>query len=595
MKTKIHFLKLISIIGIVLCVATFFSSCKDDMSGKTFLTTDDLMIDDYISQKDASMSAFLEIVDKADLRGMIHAYGAYTGFIPTNDAVATYLSEKGKSSIEALSAEECVQIVKYHVVPDTIRTSDFVDGRLRMANMVKMYLTTRTLNIDGRPEIQVNRQAIILERDIMTGNGYIQKIDHVLSASERTIGEQIMELGANYSLFKSIMEETGWIEFLTDNKGEDIWYTVFLQNNQSFVDEGIDSREALISYLKEKRKDIPAHREDSLLWVFAAYHVVNGLYFVADLNFASALLPFAPNQAITFQLDRDQLIVNKFDDDEEPELGSLLNKRSEYTDYSCFNGVLHDLESYIGPVRRTAKAVFWDVCEQPEFVKDSRFRRQGWDMTRTQFEELSEITTTFIQSPAGNDFGYQFQGGYADNWALVNQDALKVNLYRLQDIAFKLPLLNEGTYNVYLCYRRADTQTCRVNCTFIQDGQDDQELGILRTVYDYYDTSIPDNEMLLLQKGMKRYVAKHRSTTTNSYLMGTIVVQSTGRHILRFNVVDRGRNTQWWFDMLHFIPLDQDQFFPRFDFQGNKIYRGAPCNQIVPKDLTNCPTEQDLY
>ena len=590
MKTIRNFLL---IMFVVVAATAIWNSCKDDMDGKQFVITDEVMIDEYIMQEDGqTMVSFLEIIDKAEFRDIVHAYGTYTCFIPTNEGVTQHLSGK---SISDLSVEECIDIVKYHIVPDTIRTTDFVDGRLKTSNMRNMYLTTRTQMVGSEFKINVNRQANILQSNIMTGNGYIHKIDNVLSPSKRTLGEQIMDEGmtTHYSIFQNIMKESGWADTLTRNKGVGQWYTVFLQDNTSFFDMNIFNINDLLERMKEARPDI--EDTDSLLWTYAAYHCVDGLYYVADLVNESALLSLAPNQAITFKLSRDSLIVNEYvnSSDNTKEKGVPVRK-SDNTDFSCYNGVMIDLGGYIEPKKRKAQALFWDVCTQPEFTKDSRYKKSGWNMSRTQFEDLSEITTKFIQNPADNDFGYEYQGGYADNWALVNFDALKVNMYRLDEISFKLPLLTEGTYNVYICFRRADVQTLKINGVFVQDGQDEQVMSNLVSLYDYYDTG-PAAEVLLATKGMKRYVAKHRSTTTNSYLLGTVVVQSTGRHNLKLVVKDRGRSTQVWIDMFHFIPVDDNQLWPRFDKQGTAIWPGTPCNKIWPFDNLTCPEDQDAH
>ena len=577
---------------LVCAVVVAAYSCREDMSDEQFKTTDDLMIYEYIVKNNIS-DAFIELVNKADLKGMLQAYGSYSCFVPTDAAISEYLSRNGKLNVADLSDDECLDIVKFHVIPDTLRTLDFVDGRLRTANMMKMYLTTRLENIDGKSELQVNRQAIILDRDIRTGNGYIHVIDRVLTEPEHTIGELISSLGNEYSLFKNVMIKSGWADTLS-RRSESFWYTVFLQSDQSFVRSGIRSEAHLLERLREDRPDIEDDKD--LLWAFAAYHCVKGLYYFADLTNESALQACAPNQAITIKLNRDNLIVNEYINEatDSKEEGVLVDRESFYTDYSCNNGVLIDLEGYIGPKKRKAQAVFWDVCLQPEFTKDSRFRRASWNLNREQFENLSEITTSFVMNPGGGDFGYSYFGGYADNWAVVNFDALQVNMYRLNDIAFKLPLLTEGVYNVWICYRRADVQTLRINGVFLQDGKEEQKMNNIVTLYDYYDTST-DAQILLISKGMKRYVAKHRSSTTNSYLLGTIAVESTGRHTLRLDVVDRGRNTQVWIDMFHFIPIDDDQLWPRFDKQGTRIMPLTECKDIYPFDNMTCPEDQDSH
>lgn len=604
MKPIIHSINLrifLVTLSLFIAVLTLWNSCRDELKDKTFLTTDDVSVVEYILQENPpTMTKFLEIAEKADLRGMIHAYEIKTCFIPTNDAIDEYLRSIDKSSVDQLSQEECADFVRFHTVSDTLSTIDFIDGRMRIANMRKIFLTTRTRYRDNRFVLQVNRQADVLEADIRVGNGIIHKVDHVLTPPALTVGEQIRALPRRYyDMYDSIMYMTGWIDTL-NRKGSNVWYTVFLQDNESFSKSGIFFVKDVVERMKIHRYDIvdaigeddPKRLKDSLLWTFAAYNCVRGLNYVYDLTMAGSMLTAAPNQAITFQLVQDAVLVNEYVDiSGNVEKGVPIKKStvSEYTDLSCNNGVLIDMGGYIGPRKRRATPLYWDVCLQPEFMKDSRFRRGGWNLTRAQFEELSDIKSTFIMNAGGTDFGYEYQGGYADNWALVNFDALKVNFYRLSDLSFKLPILNEGTYKVWLCYRRADTQDCTLQGTFLQEGHDDQQMANRVMVYDYHDTQT-DPRILELTRGMKRYVAKHRSSTCNSYLLGIIEVKTTGRHTLRLDVIKGGRNTQVWIDMIHFIPDHMDQLTPVFDKMGTAHqWPCTPCNLIWPFDNLTCP------
>ncbi len=197
------FFSLLALIVIVLS----HSSCNDDLDGKTFVVSDDIMIDEYITQKDPSMSTFLEIVDKTGFRGMIHAYGTYTCFIPTNDAIDAYAKQKGKSSWKDFSDTELENMVKFHIVNDTLQTSDFVDGRLPSPTLLKKYLTTATESSGTTASIRVNRQGVITVKDIRCANGYINKVDEVLSPNQSTLADEVSNLPETYSLFKTIMKK----------------------------------------------------------------------------------------------------------------------------------------------------------------------------------------------------------------------------------------------------------------------------------------------------------------------------------------------------------------------------------------------------
>jgi uncharacterized surface protein with fasciclin (FAS1) repeats len=596
--------------GILLIAFTaVWTSCEDDLKGKTFLTSDDLMIDDYITQQDPAMSSFLDVADKAGFRGMLHAYGNYTCFIPTNDALASYLQSVGKSSVADLTEEECITIVKYHVVrvsnnEDSLTTVNFIDGRLPIANMLAKYVTVRAVTLsDGALALEVNRQAIILQKDIRAANGYIQKIDHVLIPPGLTAGEQILALPDEYSLFASVMQRSGWTDSLTLDKADGVWYTVFLQSNEAFAAEGIQSEGDLLEKLRVARFDIgsvdapaPAtmSKDDSLLWTFAAYHVVKSLNYVADLAKISSLLSRAPNQAITFQLKKDSILVNEYVNPVSGayEKGALIAKKSEYTDLSCYNGVLVDVERYIGPVVRAAQALYWDICEQPEYKKHPNFRKGA--VTAVDTRNMSEL---WCYNEKGEEINggvtYGYAGSFADKGQYVNHDYMGYRTHNFAALDFKLPLLTPGTYNVWVCYRRdGGDYGSRVRYVFKEEGEEDQVLST-SGLYRNYDGISSEADML--NKGMKRYTAKKRVKEHSAALLfGAITVKSTGRHILRLEVVNKGtRSTDSFLDMIEIIPLDDNQFWPRFDMEGKMCWPDTPCEEIYPYEAQPCASPVD--
>jgi uncharacterized surface protein with fasciclin (FAS1) repeats len=582
------------------------NSCKDDMEGKTFLTTDDLMIDDYITQKDPEMSSFLDVADKAGFRGMLHAYGAYTCFVPSNEAINNYVKGLGKSSVADLTEEQCINIIKYHVVRDTLSAGNFVDGRLDMANMLAKYITTRTVTKDGKVVLEVNRQAIVLQKDLRAANGYIHKIDQVLIPPTLTTGEQVMALPDDYSMFKEIMQKTGWIDTLTNNKADGVWYSVFLQSNESLAVTGINNEADLLARLRIDRPDIltPGTTEpddELLLWNFAAYHCVKDLRYVVDLARTGALQSQAPNQALTFLLVKDSVLVNEYSNQMtgEIEKGVAIDKQSEYTDYSCYNGVLLDMTGYIGPKKRKAQALYWDIAEQPEMMKHSSFRKATIGATASPYgrdlPRFSEITIDYQAGLSSQDVvihQYYYGAAYDANTCPANHDYLRIRFNNAKTIDFKLPILTEGTYAVWICYRRSDVTTLRIKAILQQDGSDDQEIGTL-ALYNTFDINTPPE--VLLNSGMKRYTAKNMAGTMNSLRFGTMEVKTTGRHTLRFETVDRGRGEGIGIDMLHFIPVDEDQLYPRFDMNGKAVFRDTPCCEIFPyanacsADVVKCP------
>ncbi len=559
---------------------TAFSSCDDYMKGKTFLTSDEIMIDEYIEQEDTTMMLFLNAADKAGFRGLLHAYGTNTCFIPDNNAIRAYCRTLGISTLESLSVSELEKFMKFHLVRDTIETAEFVDGRLSKATMLGKFLTTRTVQEgSSTPRIRVNRQADILVKDVRVSNGIIHKIGAVLVPNPKTVGEMIAELPENYSLYKELMQESGVLDTLINNKADDQWYTAILQSNESFATVGVASRADLIEKMKVAQPDFKDD-EARLVQLYAQYHVLKRLAYATDLAMSSAELTMAPNQVITVVTKKDSLIFNEYRSLTKFEQGVEVDKGSEWTDMSCYNGVMIDMVGYIQPVKRGAEAVYWELTEQPEIKKLKEYRRPGsWVTFRPG--ELSELNFGGKNNPT---ITYNAVGAWGEKDQYVNGDQFDIPMRPtlLQWMEIKTPVLTEGVYYVWICWRRGGTNN-KFKTTFKQEGKEDQVLPNVFDLGEYFNTNATPE--VNLNNGMKQYNAKQRISVFCSRNCGAIKVEYTGRHTLRMDALSGNSQSAWW-DMIHFIPVDQNQLWPRFDAKGNAIYPGTPCEEIYPFDQT---------
>jgi uncharacterized surface protein with fasciclin (FAS1) repeats len=567
---------------LLFCISlTLFSSCQDYMQGKTFVVSDERMIDEYIEQKDSSMSEFLKVADKAGFRGMLHAYGTNTCFIPTNEAIDVYCKRAGISSLESLPAAELENLIKYHIVRDTIKTADFVDGRLSKATMLGKFLTTKTIQSGASdPILRVNRQANVLKSDIHVANGIIHKIDYLLTPNPKTVGEMIDQLPDTYSLFKSIMKETKLTDTLTINNGKDQWYTVLLQSNAAFATANVTDRATLLAKMRLAQPDVKS--DELLLLMYAKYHCINRLAYAADLSLSSSELTLAPNQVVTFKTKQASLILNEYESLTKFEVGVNVDKDSEWTDMSCSNGAMIDLSGYIQPVKRGAEAVYWEISDQPEIKKLKEYRKPGSTVTFKP-GELSELNFGGKNSPTIN---YTVASAFAEKTQYVHLDFLGVRFYPniVQWMELKTPVLTEGVYNVWISWR-TDLNGGYFKTTFKEEGKEDQVLSNLINIAEYFaNKNTPEVNYSL---GMKRYFAKMNTNTFNCRLMGVIKVDYTGRHTLRLDVLG-GKNAVYGFDMIQFIPVEQDQLWPRFDVDGKAIYPTTPCGEIAPTSQTFC-------
>ena len=572
---------------VLLVLFTFgFSSCDKDMEGKIYQVSDEMMMDE-IMEANADLSDFLQIVDLSGLRGTVHAYGTYTFFVPDNNAVSSYLKDAGKT-LSSLTKEEAEKIVKYHLVPDTISTTDFVDGRLNSKNFNNQYVTTKTV-VGG---YVINRQANIVEKDLRGSNGYIHVIDNVLSHSTKTIDETISDLPETYSLWKEVYELSGVRDTFINaqNINPDTVFTCFIQDNDAFKSIEITNVEELLAELRVKT---PAVTDDiQLMNNFIRYHIAPDISYVTDLMNQNSLKTLVPSQVIVLKRNADKVILNEFEIGGVLEEGVEVNRADDNTDLSCLNGVVHTIKGNIQIVNRSAYRVYWEITEQPEFMALKGFRKPG----SVSFKEGELSNIKWGHSKSTSDITY-YCGGMPssinkdNNYTYGDRITWRFDTNTSNWVEFTLPVLVPGTYKVWFTFR-ASSDSQEIRTYFKQEGQDDQALGLTLMTYNREPKSygLTDYNDEFFQKalidGYRCHMAtsKFANTANVCQYMGSIVVATTGQHVLRMEATKSRWDTGW--DQILFIPIDEDQVWPQQDAAGKLIYATTPACEVYP--YTTC-------
>src|SRR3954470_7148476 len=177
--------KLLSALFLVIVMVAGYSSCRKVNIVQA--TTSDVNIYEYLKQHPDQFSSLVKIVDKSGYSGFLNAYGSYTMFAPTNEGVQAYLTDINKSSVDQLTETEAKDIVKFHLLEDTLTTASFKDGKLPLVTMYGQYLVTSVSATGGNSAYKINRQALVSQGNIHTGNGFIHAIDHVLRPATKSI------------------------------------------------------------------------------------------------------------------------------------------------------------------------------------------------------------------------------------------------------------------------------------------------------------------------------------------------------------------------------------------------------------------------
>lgn len=573
-----------------------FTACVNPLDNETFRTSNDKMIDEYMAVPENQLSDFLKIVDKADYRGMLHAYGHYTCFTPTNEAVQKYLQTTNKT-IESLTQQEAAEIVGYHVVNDTISTADFAEGRLNVPNIMKQYLLTHSLNDPTGISYLVDRSAKITKKDQRQGNGIVHIIDKVLTKPDKNVAQMIDALpDAKFSIMKQLIKDTQFDQVLANDS---VKFTFIMQSDSVFNALGLDTREKLLVRLRDNTPELTG--DDYLLKLFVQYHCLPQRAYVRDLLLASALNTCAPKEVLSFSMSKDSLIANRFQIGQLNEPGVEMNRTGIFTDITCTNGVIQESKGQIEIRRRKPYRVYWDFADQPEIRALKGYRKPG---TTQGFldGELSEMRWGGKGTPQVTYYCGGW-GGVKGQWVNGDQLTFRICTTVITWMEIKLPLLIKGNYKVWFCWRRANPGTFR--STFKQEGEDDQVLPTVFNLEEYMPMPTTDGSNAegtltatsklnfdnQLQQGWKSYTPKYLTSVFCSRLLGTIKVTSTGRHTLRMEALSVSKGDGNYFDMIQFIPEDEDQVWPMISADGKLIQKTTPYWQIYPYEAEPAPVE----
>lgn len=559
MKHTIAFLRIsvISAMVIAFCVV----SCKK--AAIKLNTTEDVNIAGYLAKRPDTFSLWKEVLDRTENSNFLDAYGSYTMFAPVNEGVKAWLTANNFTSVGAADLALLKEIVKFHILQDTITTPSFTDGKLPVPTMHGQFLITGALNNGSVTSYTVNRQASITQSNIRTGNGIIHVINNVLVPAKLTISKQL-EADPNYSIFVQAMKETGYFDLLNtvDPDPAKRWRTVLAESNQALADSGITSYAALKA---KYSKGSPTSPQDSLN-IYIAYHIVNSIQFLGDIITVSSHLTLQPQEVISTKLINNEVMVNEdeFNGVVEPGVQLVRSK----SDNAATNGVWHDAKAHFTAKIRKPTAVFWDLAMFPEIMKQPAYYRKGtftFNKNSADDRPIQDIDWHYFGE---NYLRYEFSSSPTStlhNFACYN-DILTIplgapsNNNRATWVEFTTPPVIKGRYKVWVCYRNRNAVTInvRVNGELMQRPVN---LG------QGYPANTSDTEMESL--GWKRY------TTGGSFagrLVGTVDIKTTERHKVRFEAIS-GTNRDLHFDMVHFIPVDQPQYLPRFAPDGTKVFQ----------------------
>ena len=542
--------------------------CKKE--SLVYTTTTDVNMTSYLDKYPETFSLFKQILDITGNSSFLNAYGAYTLFAPNNDAIKLYLTSLGKTSVDQVDVAVLKDMVRIHLLSDTIRSNQFTDGKLPSLTMYGQYLITGAVNTAGVTKIVVNRQANIIQSDIKVGNGIIHSIDHVLMPAKFTVA-QLIENNPKYAIFTQALKETGLYDTLnilpTNNPKANRKYLTALAESDSVMNvAGFSTYAALKARLCKTGN--PKNTTDSL-YLFMAYHIMTDAKYLADIASSQSQVTLAPMEILSTSLVGTTILINDVTFMGVHEPGVPMDRKN--SDNSATNGVQHSLLSHIVLKVRKPVRVDWDVADFPEMRKQASIFRKSTtvvnfnNQTSSPAYPIADYTWQTMSMAFGVHYSWSTSGS-TTNYALYS-DIILIDLggpNRPSWYEFRTPLIVKGQYKVWVGYRnqKASSGSVCINQVLV-DGNP------MAKLLEFTTPRPAGTDAELEAQGWKQYCA-NTTTSFGARLVGIVNITTTDRHIFRIQNVTGSQSTNN-FDIVQFIPVTDDQVYPRFNPDGTLV------------------------
>lgn len=252
-------MKMLAVVLIAMAaIQTVVVSCSDEPDQENYYTTTSHYASSFLMQN-AQYSEFVQILDRAQLLGLLGTYETFTVFAPTNDAVNTYLAANGMSSVAEMTDSLCKDVAYNHIILGAAYYTTDIVGTGNYENMLYHPLTVSldsdTVSVPGEiiMDVRVNHSAKIIQMDDSVENGVIHTLSSVIGTDNDLIAALISR-DSLVSLFYEAMTLTAMTDSL--QKFKDFNYSVGVDSiNWDNVDlvKPSASEYDNVAYPKERR------------------------------------------------------------------------------------------------------------------------------------------------------------------------------------------------------------------------------------------------------------------------------------------------------------------------------------------------------
>ena len=486
----------------IFIVISLFSSCGPEVADESLYTFTDKMMGQYFQDPDsaATYSEFAHLLDTTGVIGLLNAYGTYTCFAPTNEAMYKFYLTRGKTSLADFTIDSLKIIAYDHIInKSAISYSKFVEGRLPDLTMSDRYISI-SFTLNG--SVFVNKTSRVLKKDILVHNGVIHKINEVLNPTRAGIVEAISK-DEDFTLFYNALIATGLADSLIMIKDDSYdmtmykdlvtvpqdagnWFyqevpaarkygfTVLMESNSTMAANGITNLESMKAYaagvydiMYPEDKDVTdiTDRRNSLNR-FIAYHLINKQlsyskfidaydtdHMIKTRDMYEYIETMCPNTLIEIKKERLTGKTNLINYSRET--GRVIQISSTNFDKDATNGVYHEIDGMlvydqIQENELSTKRLRFDAASFFPELTNNNMRGLGNTLPNKQYRlprgYISRITSSEQTVVSYLTPYYKYQDFQGDEIFLGAASG------KLYDFTIVTPPVPAGTYEVRFGY-----------------------------------------------------------------------------------------------------------------------------------------------
>jgi uncharacterized surface protein with fasciclin (FAS1) repeats len=479
--------KLILLLLIVFSCAT----CVEDNPNMRFSTFEEETVSSFLEKHPEQFSTFFALLSRIGLRDLLHAYGQYTCFAPTNDAFDRFFNENHTSANE-MTNEEVAEILNQHIIKRIIESKDFPSGAIYFPNLDDRYLNFSYVNNGTSIDIVINKKVTVTGLDIEVHNGVIHTVNTVIVPNKTRLPEIIAQTN-RFSLFNEALIATGLADSLTRYRDENYeqytisgfnpshnngtlhtpptclyGYTAFVESDSLYSAHGISNLDDMKRYAAEvydrmypedaNRKDITDRRNS--LNRFVAYHLMDRMEAENEFIGESKEYLFIPNWPIYEYME--MMSPNT--------LMEVTNHSNQLTFNRLKNGsgihiITPNIAAENGYVHEIDKILVYDQSVESD-VLNKRIRMDALSM----FPELTtnKLRYVIIGNRQSTRFNWTLPVGYLKGASWVEGEGKNMiisatnqafnymgdeyQFHNRWDFTLRIPPIPAGTYEVRIHY-----------------------------------------------------------------------------------------------------------------------------------------------